>query len=105
MSWVQIMGYISTVALILPVALILSLKLYKNRYLAVMMVYYFSTLTYTLMSEKIIDLPDLYVKGFGIINNLFDVPLALLYMLYFTKSAGFRKKMHIRLISLLVQAL
>jgi len=99
MSWVQIMGYISTIALLLPVALILSLKLYKNRCLAFLMVYYFSTLIYNLMTEKIIDLPDSYVRGFGIINNLLDVPLALLYMLYFTKSAGFRKKIHIGILA------
>jgi len=99
MSWVQIMGYISTVALVLPVALILFLKLYKNRCLAFLMVYYASTLLYNLMTEKIIELPQPYIKGFGIINNLLDIPLALLYMLYFTKSPEFRKKIHIGIIA------
>lgn len=93
------MGYISTVALTLPVALILSLKLYKNKYLAVLMVYYFSTLIYNLMTEKIIELPAEYVKGFGIINNLLDIPLALLYMLYFAKTEAFRKKIHITILA------
>jgi hypothetical protein len=99
MSWVQIMGYITTVTLVLPVALILSLGLYKNRCLAFLMIYYASTLLYNLMTEKIIDLPQAYVKGYGIFNNLADVPLALLYMLYFTKSAALRKKIHIGIIA------
>ncbi|MBS1575733.1 MAG: hypothetical protein JST09_10560 [Bacteroidetes bacterium] len=99
MSWVQIMGYISIVSMVLPVTLILSLKLYKNRCLAFLLIYYFSTLTYNLMTEKILELPDAYVKGFGIINNLLDVPLALLYMIYFTKSASIRKKIHISILA------
>jgi len=99
MSWVQIMGYISTVTLVLPVALILSLRLYKNRCLTFLSVYYTSTLLYNLMTEKIIDLPQIYVKSFGIVNNLMDVPLALLYRLYFTKSAALRKKIHIGIIT------
>jgi hypothetical protein len=99
MSWVQIMGYISTVTLFLPVVLIVSLKLYKNRPLAFLLVYYTSTLLYNLMTEKIIDLPVNYIKGFGIVNNLLDIPFALLYMLYFTKSAGLRKKIHIGIIA------
>lgn len=99
MNWVQIMGYISIVSMIIPITLILSLKLYRNRCLAVLMVYYFSTLLYNLMTEKIIDLPIAYVKGFGIINNLLDIPLILLYMIYFTKSAAARKKIHISILA------
>src|SRR5882757_6180107 len=102
MTWVKIMGYISTVALFLPIALILSLKLYKNRNLAFLMIYYISTLVWVLMTEKIINLPAAYVKGFGIINNLLDVPLALFYLLYFTKSANFRKKIHVAILSFTV---
>ena len=63
------------------------------------MVYYISTLLYVLMTEKIINLPAAYVKGFGIINNLLDVPLALFYLLYFTKSTNFRKKIHVAILS------
>jgi hypothetical protein len=99
MNWVQTMGYISIVSMVLPITLILSLKLYKNRCLAFLMLYYFSTLIYNLMTEKIIDLPDPYVRGFGIINNLLDIPLVLLYMLYFTKSASVRKKIHISILA------
>lgn len=99
MNWVQTMGYISIIALTIPVALILSLKLYKNRCLSFLLVYYFSTLMYMLMAEKIFGLPEVYVTGFGYINNLLDIPLALLYMLYFAKSARLEKKIHIALLA------
>jgi hypothetical protein len=99
MTWVQIMGYISTVALLLPVALILSLKLYKNRSLVFLMLYYLSAFIYNLMTEKLIDLPQPYVKGFAVTNNLLDVPLTLLYLLYFTKSTTLRKKIHVAILS------
>ncbi|MGC4037828.1 MAG: hypothetical protein QM764_17835 [Chitinophagaceae bacterium] len=98
MNSVQILGYISTVAQFLPVAAIFSLKLYKNRSLAFLAIYCLSTLLYNLMSEGIIVLPAVYVKAAGIMNNLLDVPLALLYMLYFTKAGSFRKKIHIGII-------
>ena len=88
------MGYISTVALLLPVVLIIYLKLYKNRSLLTLMIYYSTAFIYNLMTEKIINLPLAYVKAFGTITNLLDVPLSLIYLLYFVKSNSLRKKIH-----------
>jgi hypothetical protein len=99
MTGLQIMGYISMIASLLPIALILSLKLYKNRSLVFLMINYLSTLLYNVMKENLIDLPPAYVKGFGVTNNLLDVPLAILFLLYFTKSPAFRKKLHITIMS------
>lgn len=87
------------IASLLPIALILSLKLYKNRSLVFLMINYLSTLIYNVMKENLIDLPPAYVKGFGVTNNLLDVPLSLLFLLYFTKSPSFRKKLHIIILS------
>ena len=101
MTWYQLMGYISTVALLFPVALIFFLRLYRNKSLLILMVYYLSAFIYNLLSEKIIDVPLPYVKGYGIFNNLLDVPLALMYLLYFTKSTDLRKKIQIAILAFL----
>jgi hypothetical protein len=102
MTWYQTMGYISTVALLLPVALIFCLRLYKNRSLLILMIYYLSAFIYNLLSEQIIiSVPPSYVRSFGIFNNLSDVPLVLMYLLYFTKSPGLRKKIHIAILAFL----
>jgi len=102
MTWYQMMGYISTAALLLPAALLFFLRLYKNKSLLVLMVYYFSAFIYNLLSEKIISLPDSYVRAYGIFNNLLDIPLALMYLLYFAKSPGLRKKIYIAILSFFV---
>jgi len=99
MNWYQMMGYISTAALLLPAALLFFLRLYKNRSLLILMVYYLSAFIYNLLSEKIVTLPDSYVRAYGIFNNLFDIPLALMYLLYFTSSPGLRKKIYIAILS------
>ena len=96
------MGYISMIASLLPIALILILKLYKNRSLVFLMLNYLSTLLYNVMKENLIDLPPAYVKGFGVTTNLLDVPLTLFFLLYFTKSPNFRKKLHITILSFAV---
>ncbi|MCW3119587.1 MAG: hypothetical protein JWM28_3669 [Chitinophagaceae bacterium] len=101
MTWYQTMGYISTVALLLPVALISCLRLYKNRSLLILMLYYLSAFIYNLLSEKIISISPSYIRGFGIFNNLLDVPFALMYLLYFTKSPGLRRKIYIAILSFL----
>ena len=102
MTWYQTMSYISMIALLLPVALIIFLRLYKNRSLLILMIYYLSAFIYNLLSEQIISVPLDYVKGFGFFNNLTDTPLALWYLLYFTKSPGLRKKIHIAVLSFIV---
>ncbi|MES1214694.1 MAG: hypothetical protein ABUT20_04180 [Bacteroidota bacterium] len=99
MTWYQTMGYISMIASLLPVALIFSLRLYKNKSLLILMIYYLSSFIYNILSEQIIPVPVAFVKGVGFFNNLTDAPLALMYLLYFTKSPGLRKKIHIAILA------
>ena len=101
MTWYQTMGYISTVALLLPAALIFCLRLYKNRSLLILMLYYLSAFIYNLLSEQIVSVSPSYVRGFGIFNNLSDIPLALAYLLYFTKTSGLKKKIHLAILAFL----
>lgn len=101
MTWYQTMGYISTIALLLPAALIIGFRLYRNRSLLVLMLYYLSAFIYNMLSEGIIALPNSFVKGYGIFNNLCDIPFALMYLLYFTKAPALRKKIHISILAFL----
>jgi len=95
------MGYVSSLAMLLPVAIIAYLQLYKNRSLLVLMIYYIITLIFNLSSEGIISISPALLRNLGFFNNIMDAPLMLIYLLYFTKSESLRKKIHITVLSFL----
>ncbi|HEU4576246.1 MAG TPA: hypothetical protein VFS36_14690 [Chitinophagaceae bacterium] len=92
MSWNHIMGYVSTAALFIPVALIILLRMYNNKSLLALLVYYSIALVCNLMTENIITPTASIVKFAGYSNNFLDAPLTLFYLLYFTRSQALRKK-------------
>jgi len=102
MNWNQTMGYVSSFATLLPIAIIAYFQLYKNRNLLVLMFYYIITLVFNMSSEQIINLPPSVIKNIGFFNNILDAPLMLIYLLYFAKSESLRKKIHITILSFLV---
>lgn len=91
MNWNHMMGYLSTLALFIPVALTITFRLYKCRSLLALMIYYLLAFAYNLLSEHIIILPDNMVANFGLVNNLLDAPLTLSYLLYFARSKSMKK--------------
>lgn len=91
MNWNHMMGYLSTLALFIPVALTITFKLYKCRSLLALMIYYLLAFGYNLLSEHIIVLPDSTVSNLGLVNNLLDAPLTLIYLLYFARSKFMKK--------------
>ena len=101
MNWNQTMGYVSSLAMLIPIAVIAYLQLYKNRSLLVLMFYYIITLVFNMSSEQIISLPPSLIKNIGFFNNILDAPLMLIYLLYFVKSEDLRKKIHITILSFL----
>lgn len=83
MNWNAFMGIASTFALLLPPALILLLKLYTNRSLQALFIYYFLTAIYSLMLEQVIPVTVDIRKIFGTLNNYLDTPLMLMFLLFF----------------------
>jgi hypothetical protein len=83
MNWNTIAGIAATVSLFLPVAVILYYKLFEHRSLAALMASYLLTGIYNLMSNQWIVVPAAFLRNFGIANNLLDIPLILLSLLFF----------------------
>jgi hypothetical protein len=83
MNWNAIIGVAATLSFFLPVVAIVYYKLYQDRSLATLLVYYLITALYNLMAEGIISLPAPFERGFGVINNYLDVPLMLTALLFF----------------------
>ena len=95
------MGLISTLALILPVILVLTLRLGKYKAFPVLIAYYFLLFIYNLMTEGYINANEDVAFYWGLANNLLDAPLMILFLSYFSTSQKFTKKLRV-LIALFV---
>jgi hypothetical protein len=97
MNWNTFMGIVSTLALLLPPALIVGMKLYTNRSLQALFIYYLSTAVYNLMTEGIIPVDTNTRKIFGTINNYMDTPLMLMFLMFFCAERWKAKAINITL--------
>lgn len=93
MNWYTLMGLVSTVALTLPIIMILATKLGSYRSFPALLAYYAVILTYNLLTEGYIKAPEYVVHYGGIINNMVDAPLMLFFLTYFSTSSLLSKRM------------
>ena len=78
-----LIGVVSTLALLFPVALMVAFRLYYNRSLQALLIYYFLGFIYNLMVQGIIPLSVPARKIFGTFYNYLDTPLMLLFLTFF----------------------
>lgn len=99
MTWNSILGPISTIALFLPVILLLTFRLGAYRSFPALIIYYASVFTYNVLSEGYIKTNDEITRYWGLINNLVDAPLMMWFLTYFSPSQGFTKGMRWLIVS------
>jgi hypothetical protein len=95
MTWNVVMGILSTLALFTPAVIIVVERLYRHRSFLALLAYYVMSFSYNLLSEHIIETPKPFIKTFGIVTNLFDIPLMLLFLLLFSASVKFSRRIKI----------
>ena len=95
MTWNTIMGFISSFALFIPIAIILLLKLGSYRSFAALLIYYSSVIIFNLMSEGYIPTDRAITYYWGVTNNMLDVPLMLTFLTYFSPSKKYTQRMKI----------
>ena len=83
MTWNNLIGAASTIALFVPVLLICLYRLYRNSSLLLLSVYYLLQGIYNLMSLGRMPGSPKFVQLFGIAYNYIDIPLMLLVLLFF----------------------
>lgn len=93
MTWNYVMGIISSVALFCPVFLILILRLGAYRTFPALIIYYSSVFIYNLMTEGHIAASSELIQYWGLVNNLADAPLMLIFLLYFSTTLVFAQRM------------
>jgi peptidoglycan/LPS O-acetylase OafA/YrhL len=87
MSLHSMLGIISSIVLFIPFILILVLKLLNHRSFLALSVYYLVAGVYNLITQNVIDAPVSFSRPIGIINNLLDAPLMLLFLIFFSTSS------------------
>ena len=95
MNLFNIMGLVSTLALALPIIILLTSKLAWYRSFPALFFYYFVVLNYTIALMGYIDTGSDYKYYHGVICNFLDTPLMLLFLTYFSKTVRFRKNLQI----------
>lgn len=95
MSWNDVMGIVSTLALSLPILTIFYTGLAGYRTFPVLLFYYVMVVGYNLFTEGYVKAPDSITHYYGIANNLLDAPLVLIFLTYFCTSPLLKQRMKI----------
>src|SRR5688572_13255646 len=95
MNLFEIMGLVSTVALALPVIALLVSKLGWYRSFPALFFYYVLVLSYSAILLGYIDANSNYRYYHGVVSNFLDTPLILLFLLYFSRTIYFWRKLMI----------
>lgn len=94
MNWFNAMGLISTIALFLPIIMLIAFKLAWYKSFPALLFYYVIMLSYNLVSLHYFGLSDPSVEAYHkITNHIVEIPVILLFFTYFSKTAAFRKNL------------
>lgn len=102
MNWKDIIVFISTFTLFIPVILVIVLKLYRSKCFVALAVYYFMDLSFNLMNENYIPVSDNFRRVFGITTNLLEFPLMILFVSYFSFSPVLTKRLRYSILGIIL---
>jgi hypothetical protein len=95
MNWYDVVGLISSIALFVPIIIILLLRLAWYKSFPALLIYYLLVSCQTFLALNFMNASKSFIQMYGITNNFLDAPLMLTFMTYFSKTASSRKKMKI----------
>jgi hypothetical protein len=98
-TWNNIMGYISTAALFMPVLFILLFRLGTYRSFPVLLFYYTTVLMYNIFTQGYIKADRELIYYWGLFNNLLDAPLMLYFLTYLSTSKKMLHRMKVLILS------
>src|SRR5437773_2732051 len=88
MNWQALLGTISTFILFAPVIMVIVYNLYKHRSFQALAIYFFIAGIYNLTQLNILPTPKIFNYYFGLVSNLLDAPLMLIFLCSFSPSAA-----------------
>jgi hypothetical protein len=102
MTLFKLMGLVSTFALALPLILLITTKLAWYRSFPALFFYYLLILSFNFLLLGYIRIDGNFKYYLGVTCNLMDTPLMLIFLLYFSKTLAFRKRLMIAILSFIV---
>lgn len=93
MSVFKLLGLISTIALFLPILVMLITQLGWYRSFPSLFAYYFFIVLYNIAILGYVPIPKNWNLYLGIANNLLDAPLMLLFLSYFSWTPSIKKRL------------
>lgn len=93
MTLFSVLGLISTIAMSLPIVLLLVLRLSFYKSFPALLFYYLFIFSYNFLNLGYIKVDRDITFYHGTLSNLLDAPLILLFLTYFSRTALFRKKL------------
>lgn len=95
------MGIISSIALFLPIFLIIAFRLGAYRSFPALLIYYVIVFFQNILTQGYIKANHDTVYYLSIINNLLDAPLMLFFLTYFSSSPAFTQKMKFGILAII----
>jgi hypothetical protein len=102
MTLFKLMGLVSTFALALPLILLITTKLAWYRSFPALFFYYLLILSFNFLLLGYIRIDGNFKYYLGVTCNLMDTPLILIFLLYFSKTLAFRKRLMIATLGFIV---
>ena len=102
MNWYDVVGLISSIALFIPIIIILFFRLAWYKSFPALVIYFLLVSVQIFLALNFTSTSKTFIEAYGITNNFLDAPLMLTFMTYFSKTASFRKKMKIIVAALIV---
>jgi len=88
----SLLGIISSIALFVPVALVIILKLFSNRSFLALAICYFIVGAQNLMRQNLFGIPKSISQSMSLVDNILDAPLMLLFLMFFSTSPLMTKR-------------
>ena len=82
MTWHDAIGILSTIALFVPVCVIVLTKLIRYKQYLPLFIWCVFAFGFNLMTEHFVSVPKTIERYYGIINNLADMPLILTFLIF-----------------------
>src|SRR4051812_40643501 len=102
MNWNFTLGLIASVALFVPILLIILLRLTFYRSFPALFIYYIVVFGQNFLGLGIIPFNKNIIHYWGITNNMLDASLMILFLSYFSTTLRFTNQMRILVAALLV---
>ena len=93
MNLKDLMGFIISITLLLPIILIIALRLYWMKSFIALSIFYLLTFSDAMMLQKYILVGEDFQNIFGVTIKLLDIPLVLTFFMYFSPSLRMSKQM------------